>query len=98
MSHATPQGLLPAPPRAVPGCLTPETTGCQHVRVPLEDIPTKPLVRGFAAGAVIFFVIVLLVALAFGADPLVAFLAALFAGLVAGGATGFIVAGKGVSR
>lgn len=66
--------------------------------VALEDIPTKPLIRGFVLGAAVFFVFILVIALIAGADPLVAFLAALFGGLVAGGATGFVIGGRNASK
>lgn len=65
--------------------------------MPLEDVPVRSLVIGFSIGAIAVFVIVLLIALAMGADALIAFLVALFGGLVVGGSTGFIVAGRRVS-
>lgn len=62
--------------------------------MPSNDRLTSRLVGGFAAGTIVLFVIVLLVALAVGAGLLIAFLVALFVGLIAGGSMGFLVAGK----
>ena len=63
-----------------------------------SDVPTKQLLTGFVVGAVALFVVVFAIAALAGADLLIAFLAALFVGLVAGGGVGFMFAAQRSSR
>ena len=60
----------------------------------MADIPTRQLATGFGIGALVLFAIVLIVALALGVETWLAVLIAVFVGLIAGGAIGFLVAGK----
>ena len=63
-----------------------------------EGVRLRPLMVGFAVGAVIFFAFAFGMGLLLDVDAALAAQGALLVGLVAGGAIGFLVAGRWTSR
>ena len=60
----------------------------------MREPQARSLRMGFGIGALIVFLLVVVPALALGADPLYAVIVGLFVGLVVGGGLGLMISGR----